>query len=96
MDLSYLKYHRQLKVPTCPCRWREAVMELSTLDNELRILTFKANKVVIRWKQQTVSMICEAWNAHVQEELKKRQIMERIVLRMSQRSVSQALDRWMV
>jgi hypothetical protein len=71
-------------------------MEFWTLDMELRILAFKAKKVVIRWKLKTVSMSFEAWNTHVEEELRKRLILARIVLRMSQRSVSQALDRWMV
>jgi hypothetical protein len=55
-------------------RWREAV-------EELRTMAFKGNKVVMRWKLQTVSMTLEVWNTHVQQELRKRQIMARMVLR---------------
>ena len=33
-------------------------------------MAFKGNKVMMRWKLKTVSMSLDAWNAHVQQELK--------------------------
>ena len=51
-------------------------------------------RVVMRWKLQAVVRCLEAWRELTAEEVRKRNVMQRIVSRMLHRSLSFAMDLW--
>jgi FixJ family two-component response regulator len=51
-------------------------------------------RVVMRWKLQAVVRSLEAWRELTAEEVRKRNVMQRIVSRMLHRSLSFAMDLW--
>jgi hypothetical protein len=54
----------------------------------------KSTRVVLRWKLQVVVRCLEAWRELTAQEVRKRDLMGRIVARMLQRSLSLAMDLW--
>jgi hypothetical protein len=50
--------------------------------------------VVLRWKLQEVLRCLEAWRELTAEEVRKRDLMGRIVARMQNRSLSFAMELW--
>ena len=54
----------------------------------------KSTRVVLRWKLQVVVRCLEAWRELTAQEVRKRDLMGRIVARMLQRSLSFAMDLW--
>jgi len=66
-------------------RWRENC-------TEKKAMVAKSTKVVLRWKLQAVVRCLEAWRELTAEEVRKRDLMGRIVGRMRQRSLTFAMD----
>jgi len=54
----------------------------------------KSKKVVLRWKLQAVVRCLEAWLKLTAEEVRKRDLMGRILARMLHRSLSFAMELW--
>jgi hypothetical protein len=68
-------------------RWRENT-------TESKAMVAKSTRVVLRWKLQVVVRCLEAWRELTAQEVRKRDLMGRIVARMLQRSLSLAMDLW--
>ena len=54
----------------------------------------KSTKVVMRWKMQSAVRCLDAWRELTLEEVRKKQVMVRIVQRMRNKCISAAIDIW--
>ena len=68
-------------------RWHAAVVETKTM-------ALKVRNVVYRWVNQCVGQAMYAWRSYTVEEVRKRNLMARIVQRMQKRCVVVALEMW--
>ena len=59
-----------------------------------KAMVVKSTRLVLQWKLQVVVRCLEAWRELTAEEVRKRDLMGRIVSRMLQRSLSFAMDLW--
>ena len=66
-------------------RWQENTVEKRTM-------VAKSAKVLMRWKLQSVARCLDTWRELAHEELRKRQVMFKIVQRMRHKSLSAAID----
>lgn len=68
-------------------RWCQKVQERTTM-------AAKARKVLARWIYQTLVMRLDAWREYAVEEMRKRLLMKRILMRMSGGLISGSFERW--
>jgi len=68
-------------------RWCQKVQERTTM-------AAKARKVLARWIYHTVVMRLDAWREYAVEEMRKRLLMKRILMRMSGGLISGSFERW--
>ena len=68
-------------------RWCQKVQERTTM-------AAKARKVLARWIYQTLVMRLDAWREYAVEEMRKRLLMKRILMRMSGGLISGSVERW--
>ena len=67
-------------------RWSESV-------REIRTMAAKARKVMTRWINQSSAMCLDAWRETTLQEVRKRALMKRIVVRMGSKTLSSAFMR---
>ena len=67
-------------------RWSESV-------REIRTMAAKARKVMTRWINQSSAMCLDAWRETTSQEVRKRALMKRIVVRMGSKTLSSAFMR---